>query len=72
MGIIILFFLILFGLPTIMMATAEVKTVPTHDDCSHVTVTTFKGLVKVFDGEMCGDKHISLTIDRHPPPPAQE
>lgn len=61
MGVFLIFF-ILIGAPVMSFLTIETKIVPTHDDCRHVTVTTWFGALKHVDQELCGDEKLDFKI----------
>lgn len=47
-------------LPYIAVFTAKYESTPTSDDCSHVVVTTFGGLMTNVDQILCGDEIITF------------
>lgn len=57
--------------PYVMVYTAKYESIPTDNDCRHVVVTTFGGLVTNIDTVLCGDEEInfgnkSITIEPEP------
>lgn len=62
MPLVFLILIVIMFSPYITASTLEVTSKPTHDDCRHVTVTSWFGLNRLFDGELCGDKKVDISI----------
>lgn len=56
MFIILLIIVMLFVTPF----TMEIKTDKISDNCKHVIVQSWFGLIKTFEGDLCGDQTITL------------